>query len=244
MQRDAACWYTPSLDFLLKPPFLGRLLPCPRPGREKTKNIERSTKFGLQKVKKQSERWITKGKRRQRWEIWQNIETWKSHTKCVCVFFFFWVIFALYKNGRRLKFWLFFGPTDWGYGQKGLRLPLGRRVCETKIQKWALQTQKTLNFKGFLRSEGDWDHGLRPWSRKGPDIRRLWIMWATFVPFFQEQEEHLIAAWNGTSLGSQHPSPDVKTLCNFEPQIWPEIITSSEMPKVLVLKAQGRHVQK
>ena len=25
--------------------------------------------------------------------------------------------------------------------------------------------------------------------------------------------------------GSQHPSPDVKTLCNFEAQIWLEIIT-------------------
>ena len=30
------------------------------------------------------------------------------------------------------------------------------------------------------------------------------------------------------SLGSQHPSPNVKTLCNFEPQIWPEIITSRD----------------
>ena len=27
---------------------------------------------------------------------------------------------------------------------------------------------------------------------------------------------------------SQHPSPNVKTLCNFEPRIWPEIITSRE----------------
>ena len=29
-------------------------------------------------------------------------------------------------------------------------------------------------------------------------------------------------------MGSQHPSPDVKTLCNFEPLIWPEIITSRD----------------
>ena len=42
--------------------------------------------------------------------------------------------------------------------------------------------------------------------------------------------------------GSQHPSPNVKTLCNFELQIWPEMITSRDMPKVLVLKAQGCHV--
>ena len=33
-----------------------------------------------------------------------------------------------------------------------------------------------------------------------------------------------------------------KTLCDFEPQIWPAIIRSREKPKVLVLKAQGRHV--
>ena len=32
----------------------------------------------------------------------------------------------------------------------------------------------------------------------------------------------------GASLGSQHPSPNVKTFCNFEPQIWPEIITSRD----------------
>ena len=42
-------------------------------------------------------------------------------------------------------------------------------------------------------------------------------------------------------LGSQHPSPNVKTLCNIEPQIWPEIITSRDA-KVLVLKVRGRHV--
>ena len=29
-------------------------------------------------------------------------------------------------------------------------------------------------------------------------------------------------------MGSLHPSPNVKTLCNFEPQIWPEIITSRD----------------
>ena len=31
-----------------------------------------------------------------------------------------------------------------------------------------------------------------------------------------------------THLGSQHPSPDVITLCNFETQIWLEIITSRD----------------
>ena len=29
-----------------------------------------------------------------------------------------------------------------------------------------------------------------------------------------------------TGMGSQHPSPNVKTFCNFEAQIWLEIITS------------------
>ena len=29
-------------------------------------------------------------------------------------------------------------------------------------------------------------------------------------------------------MGSQHPSPNVKTFCNFTPQIWPEIITSRD----------------
>ena len=33
---------------------------------------------------------------------------------------------------------------------------------------------------------------------------------------------------SGSFLGSHHPSPNVKTLCNFEPQIWPEIITSRD----------------
>ena len=29
-------------------------------------------------------------------------------------------------------------------------------------------------------------------------------------------------------MGSQHPSPNVKTFCNFEPQTWPEMITSRD----------------
>ena len=29
-------------------------------------------------------------------------------------------------------------------------------------------------------------------------------------------------------MGSKHPSPNVKTFCNFEPQIWLEIITSRD----------------
>ena len=48
-------------------------------------------------------------------------------------------------------------PTPWAWGLRD------------QIQKWALQAQKTLYFQGFLCSEGDRDHGLRPWSRKGPD---------------------------------------------------------------------------
>ena len=29
-------------------------------------------------------------------------------------------------------------------------------------------------------------------------------------------------------MGSQHPSPNAKTLCNFKPKIWLEIITSRD----------------
>ena len=29
-------------------------------------------------------------------------------------------------------------------------------------------------------------------------------------------------------MGSEHPSPNVKTFCNFEPQTWPEIVTSRD----------------
>ena len=34
-------------------------------------------------------------------------------------------------------------------------------------------------------------------------------------------------------MGSQHPSPNVKTLCNFEPDFWPEIITSRDAESTL-----------
>ena len=48
-----------------------------------------------------------------------------------------------------------------GYSaNRGLPLPLGQG---------ALQTQKILHDVGLQCSEGDWDHGLRPWSRKGSD---------------------------------------------------------------------------
>ena len=33
-------------------------------------------------------------------------------------------------------------------------------------------------------------------------------------------------------MGSQHPSPNVKTLSNFEPQIWPGIIISRDAQSV------------
>ena len=44
------------------------------------------------------------------------------------------------------------------------------------------------------------------------------------------------------SVGRQHPSPNVKTLCNFEPRLWPEIITSRDA-KNACLKAQGCYVK-
>ena len=44
-------------------------------------------------------------------------------------------------------------------------------------------------------------------------------------------------------MGSQHPSPNVKTFCKFEPQISLDIFTSRDA-KVLVLKVRGRHVER
>ena len=38
-------------------------------------------------------------------------------------------------------------------------------------------------------------------------------------------------------MGSQHPSPNVKTFCTFRPQNWLEIITSRAVTKMLLLKA-------
>ena len=46
-----------------------------------------------------------------------------------------------------------------------------------------------------------------------------------------------------TCMGRKHPSPNVKTFCKFEPQIWLEL-SHHVMPKVLVLKVRGRHVEK
>ena len=70
------------------------------------------------------------------------------------------------------------GPKFWRLGKiivegkcenKGLPLPLGRGVCETKSKNGRSRPRKTLYFQGFLCSEAFRDHGLRPWSRKGPD---------------------------------------------------------------------------
>ena len=45
------------------------------------------------------------------------------------------------------------------------------------------------------------------------------------------------------NFGSQHPSPNVKTLCNStSSRKFGQRISNHVMPKVLVLKAQGRHV--
>ena len=52
-----------------------------------------------------------------------------------------------------------------------------------------------------------------------PGFRHQTHVWSHQFP-------HLI--FSNKNLGSQHPSPNVKTLCNFEPQIWPEMITSRD----------------
>ena len=52
---------------------------------------------------------------------------------------------------------------------KGLPLPLGRGVCETKSKNGRPRPRKPFIFRAFCPQRGVWDHGLRPWSWKGPD---------------------------------------------------------------------------
>ena len=59
--------------------------------------------------------------------------------------------------------------TRFNSANKGLPLPLGRGVCETKSKNGRSRPRKPFISRGFLRSEAFRDHGLRPWSRKGPD---------------------------------------------------------------------------
>ena len=57
----------------------------------------------------------------------------------------------------------------------------------------------------------------------------------------RSQEEYAPNSENGQPASV---SPNVRTFCNFEPQIWLEMITSRDVPKVLVLKAQIRLVMR
>ena len=45
------------------------------------------------------------------------------------------------------------------------------------------------------------------------------------------------------SMGSQHPLPNVKTLCSFKTRIWLEIITSRDAESAY-FKVRGRHVER
>ena len=47
-------------------------------------------------------------------------------------------------------------------------------------------------------------------------------------PIFTTSTGKTFGESSGIFMGSQHPSPNVKTFCNFEPQIWLEIITSRD----------------
>ena len=49
-----------------------------------------------------------------------------------------------------------------------------------------------------------------------------------FGPRGREGPGTLFETFYRGHLGSQHPSPNVKTLCNFETQLWLEIITSRD----------------
>ena len=52
---------------------------------------------------------------------------------------------------------------------QGLPLPLGRGVCETKSKNGRSRPRKPFISWVFCAQKGFRDHGLRPWSRKGPD---------------------------------------------------------------------------
>ena len=58
-------------------------------------------------------------------------------------------------------------------------------------------------------------------------ISKFWAQTWICEEFPQRERlfRHLV---RNTILGSQHPSPNVKTFCKFEPQIWLEIITSRD----------------
>ena len=51
--------------------------------------------------------------------------------------------------------------------KKGLPLPLGRGVRETKSKNGRSRPRRPFISRVFCARRGD--HGLRPWSRKGPD---------------------------------------------------------------------------
>ena len=70
--------------------------------------------------------------------------------------------------------------------------------------------------------------------------RATWGIAATVSPIVLEWASKVEILWpqrmnslttpdsDAAEMGSQHPSPNVKTFCEFEPQIWLEIITSRD----------------
>ena len=72
---------------------------------------------------------------------------------------------------------------------------------------------------------------------KCPKVCFLECLWAPGSECHKERTKECF-------LGSQHPSPNVKTFCKLEPQIWLEKLSHHVMPKVLVLKVRGRHVER
>ena len=113
---------------------------------------------------------------------------------------------------------------------------------------------RLLNWTGSCYKEGksafnlsNWSTPNIMWTGRGSTVQRKWshvapgIQKAPLLPNPPRwakntgtQGVRVSEVRCGTSsnrfhcMGSQHPSPNVKTLCNFEPQIWREMITSRD----------------
>ena len=88
-----------------------------------------------------------------------------------------------------------------------------------------IQTLSLLRTKGLDAALGRPFQRERERERQGERDRSLMHM-----PYQCASISCALSVWIGQRhsgfMVGQHPSPNVKTICNFEPQIWPEPITS------------------
>ena len=107
--------------------------------------------------------------------------------------------------------------TEWGGGTStAITLPqkVYARLFLTKKLKHCSCRNKSLSQNNFERYQNAYSQ-----ESQGKNGR---------VRLHEEMTCLRIENCNCISLGSQHPSPNVKTFCDFEPQIWLEIIISRD----------------